>query len=158
MVLIDDYEQGRTAADGTLRVATFVGAHYVVVKTPGGSNLMKSVSVTSGRTETVSFVIDARHGTIKGTVVDATGAPVTDAYVTAICNTDHNTSALRVLVRPDGTFTLAPLASGTYAIHAEQTAATSAVVETSRSAAPFASSSDPRARSLDESAATRRSS
>jgi hypothetical protein len=129
MVLVDDVHEARTANDGTLHVETFAGIHGVVVQTPGGSNLARRVSVASGRTEPMSFVVDARHGTIQGTVVDVTGAPVSDAYVTAFRDANSKSSELRVLVRPDGTFTLSPLAAGTYFIHAEQMAAASAFVE-----------------------------
>jgi len=78
----------------------------------------------------VSFVVAARPGKIMGTVVDASDNPVGDAFVTAERELEVSTStAARVPTAADGSFTLTPLARGTYRLRAARTGAGEAIVE-----------------------------
>ncbi|MCY1057147.1 carboxypeptidase regulatory-like domain-containing protein [Nannocystis sp. SCPEA4] len=89
-----------------------------------------TVTVRSGKTETVTLVVAGASGKITGVVRDESGAPVTDAFVEA--TRESNSAAgppgagqrgLSFLQKPiltdvDGRFTLEQLPAGTHALRA----------------------------------------
>lgn len=92
----------------------------------------KLVRVEAGKTAQVELVIERRTATIAGRVVDAAGAPVTDAFVDAAREPDGpGASAARArrqvrwnwdrkpaMTDTDGAFSLADLAPGRYTLRA----------------------------------------
>jgi protocatechuate 3,4-dioxygenase beta subunit len=85
------------------------------------------VTVTDGQTTTVTLVVIDQRGAITGEVVDAHGAPVADAIVTAAAEAvitsgddiDPDSAARRpVVTAVDGAFTIAGLELGAYTVRA----------------------------------------
>jgi hypothetical protein len=89
------------------------------------------VTVLSGQPSTVKLIVEAQTGVIQGSVVDSTGAPVSDAFLSAVRESDAAGAARSggfqtrwswndrpVLTAMDGTFTLTRLSPGTYTIRA----------------------------------------
>ena len=100
--------------------------------------------VRVAETTRVKLVIEAQSGTIKGTVVDADGKPVGDAYLSAARESDaagaqqSNVSATRdwdwgeekpTLTNVDGTFTISRLSPGKYTVRAYRKGGGEAVQE-----------------------------
>src|SRR5262249_31876608 len=91
---------------------------------------------------TVRLVVESQSGTIKGTVVDAEGKPVPDAFVSAARESDaagaqrSNVQDTRsgwgekpVLTGTDGAFTLTKLAPGAYTVRAYRKGGGEAIAE-----------------------------
>lgn len=91
------------------------------------------VTVRANQPATVRLVIEAQTGVITGTVVDAAGAPVSDAFISAARESDaagaQQTASQQtrwsfddkpVLTNTDGTFTLTKLSPGNYTVRAHR--------------------------------------
>ncbi|MEO8700318.1 MAG: carboxypeptidase regulatory-like domain-containing protein [Kofleriaceae bacterium] len=102
----------------------------------------EKVSVRGGQTATVRLVVESQSGAISGTVVDAAGKPVTDAYVSAaresdaagaqkssVQSTRWNWDERPVLTGTDGAFTVGKLAPGTYTVRAYRKGGGEAIAE-----------------------------
>jgi len=102
----------------------------------------EKVTVRANQAATVRLVVEALAGTIKGTVVDGTGAPVGDAFVSAARESDaagaKNSSVgdtrwswdeKPVLTSTDGAFTISKLPPGMYTIRAYRRGGGEAVAE-----------------------------
>ena len=90
------------------------------------------ITVRANQTATVRIVVEALTGTIKGTVTDASGAAVADAFISAARESEaagaQKASTLSetrwswdnkpVLTNTDGTFTLTKLSPGKYTVRA----------------------------------------
>lgn len=100
------------------------------------------VTVRPGQVATVKLVVESQSGTIKGTVVDIDGQPVSDAFVSAARESDAagaqrtNVQDTRwswmdkpVLTGTDGAFTLAKLSPGTYTLRAFRKGGGEAIAE-----------------------------
>ncbi len=132
----------KTGASGTFTIGPLrPGAYKLAVYardtllrkagTTDDTNQGERVTVVSGHASTVKLVVEAQTGVIHGSVVDAGGAPVGDAFVSAARESDAagaaNSGAYQtrwswnerpVLTAVDGTFTLTRLSPGTYTIRA----------------------------------------
>lgn len=102
-------------------------------------------TVRAGATTEVRLVVEAQTGTITGSVVDAAGQPVPDAYVSAARESDaagarrSSVSATRdefgwgddkpALTSVDGTFAIERLSPGTYTVRAYRKGGGEAVAE-----------------------------
>jgi hypothetical protein len=113
--------------DGRFEIAVRPGTFRVIAVREDIKALGPGVSVTvaASETENVRIVIPAQTGTIKGIVVDAAGAPVADAYVTALAPAGAFDFGMRwtwsehpVLTGTDGTFVIGRLGPGPYTIEA----------------------------------------
>jgi len=102
----------------------------------------EKVSVRANQAATVRLVVEALSGTITGTVVDGTGAPVGDAFVSAARESDaagaKNSSVgdtrwswdeKPVLTSTDGAFAITKLPPGVYTIRAYRRGGGEAVAE-----------------------------
>ncbi len=102
------------------------------------------VTVRAGETAKVRIVVEAQNGTIKGTVVDAEGKPVSDAFLSTARESDaagamqSNVSRTRswdwgddkpVLTAVDGSFTISNLSPGNYTLRAYRKGGGEAVAE-----------------------------
>jgi protocatechuate 3,4-dioxygenase beta subunit len=100
------------------------------------------VTVRAGQTATVKLVVEAQTGTIRGTVTDAAGKPVTDAFVSATRESDAagaQSSAVAdtrwawdekpVVTGVDGAFTVGKLSPGKYTLRAYRKGGGEAVAE-----------------------------
>ncbi len=123
----------RGADPGEVRVTAARGGD--AMRAPGSTDddtQGKRITVASGKTVSVRLVVESQGGAIRGTVVDATGQPIADAYVTAARESDaagaaagggireaHWTWERRPTVTAtDGTFTVDQLAPGRYTLRA----------------------------------------
>jgi hypothetical protein len=128
---------------GSYRVVAYQG-RYAELRKPGASEndkLGEPVTVVAGKQASVKLVVEAQNGTIKGSVVDVSGAPATDAYVTAARENESaggSGQSVRqsrwggdkpVVTSVDGTFTLAKLAPGNYTVRAFRRGGGEAFVE-----------------------------
>lgn len=115
------------------------------LKKPGATDDAKKgekVTVKANQVASVRIVVEALSGTIKGTVVDTANQPVTDAFLSAVRESDA-AGAQRsvvsesrwqwgekpVLTATDGTFTIDKLAPGNYTIRAFRRGGGEAVAE-----------------------------
>lgn len=130
---------------GPYRVYATMGTWSNDLRKPGTTDDDKQgekATVVANQVASVKIVVDAPSGTIKGTVVDSAGAPVSDAFVVAARESDAagasggNVEATRwswdqrpVLTGTDGTFTVTKLARGTYTIRAHRKGGGEAVAE-----------------------------
>ncbi|MBA2543820.1 MAG: carboxypeptidase regulatory-like domain-containing protein, partial [Deltaproteobacteria bacterium] len=110
--------------------------------TTDDTNQGERVTVRAGQTSTVRIVVESQGGAISGTVVDAAGQPVADAFVSAARESDAagatNSGAYRtrwnwnerpVLTTTDGAFALSKLAPGNYTIRAYRRGGGEAIAE-----------------------------
>lgn len=127
-----DYKLTAYARDTPLRKAG----------TTDDTNQGDRVTVVTGQSKTVRIVVEAQAGVIRGTVVDAAGAPVGDAFVSAARESDAagaaSTTAYQtrwswnerpVLTAVDGSFTLTRLSPGSYTIRAYRRGGGEAITE-----------------------------
>lgn len=132
------------------------GEYRVIASRGGGAPLPKPGStddaqqgekalVRSAQTVTVKLVVEAQSGIIKGTVVDAAGNPVSDAFVSSSRESDAagaqrsnvagtrddwwGSSAKPVVTSTDGSFTLTRLSPGTYTLRAYRKGGGEAIAE-----------------------------
>ncbi|HEY4057725.1 MAG TPA: carboxypeptidase regulatory-like domain-containing protein [Kofleriaceae bacterium] len=104
----------------------------------------ETVTVEVGKASKVKLVVEKPNGTITGTVVDSTGAPVTDAFVSSARESDakgSNGSAVEStrddwwgggspeLTSTEGAFTLKDLTPGNYTVRAYRKGGGEGVVE-----------------------------
>ena len=102
----------------------------------------EKVGVRAGQVATTRLVVEAPAGTITGIVIDATGAPIGDAFVSAaresdaagasrssVQDTRWSWSDRPVITDIDGTFTVAKLAPGAYTVRAYRRGGGEAVAE-----------------------------
>lgn len=100
------------------------------------------VTVRANQTATVKVVVETQTGVIQGTVTDAAGFPVADAFLSAARESDaagaQKTAQSQarwswddkpVLTGTDGTFKLAKLSPGTYTVRAYRKGGGEAVAE-----------------------------
>lgn len=130
---------------GEYRVLALGDGYFNELRKPGTTDDAKQgerVTVRANQTATVKLVVEARSGTIKGTVVDAAGAPVNDAYISVARESDaagareSNVSRTRwswgdkpVLTGVDGAFTVGSLTPGKYTVRAYRKGGGEAVAE-----------------------------
>ncbi|HEY4057724.1 MAG TPA: carboxypeptidase regulatory-like domain-containing protein [Kofleriaceae bacterium] len=131
---------------GTYRVQA-LRDDFTALKKPGTTDDDKQgevVVVTADKPTVVKLVVESPNGTISGTVVDASGSPVGDAFLASAKESDAAGASSSVegtreeqwwgvekptLAAPDGTFTLKKLAPGTYTVRAYRRGGGEAVVE-----------------------------
>jgi protocatechuate 3,4-dioxygenase beta subunit len=130
---------------GEYRVYAHRGAWGDELRKPGTDDDAKQgehVTVHAGQTASVRLVVEAQSGTIKGVCVDATGKPVTDAFVTAARESDaagNQRSSVGEtrwswdekpqLTGTDGAFVVSKLSSGAYTVRAYRKGGGEAYVE-----------------------------
>jgi hypothetical protein len=117
-----------------------------ILKRPGSTDDAweregEHVTVAAAQTVNVRLVVEPQNGHITGTVVDADGKPVADAYVAAARESDAAGAQASSVVdtrwgddRPaltatDGRFTLGPFASGNYTLRAYRKGGGEAIAE-----------------------------
>lgn len=123
-------------APGTYRViAARDGSWGSAMRAPGKTDddrAGEKVEVRAGETARVELVVESQAGVIRGRVVDAHGAPVTDAFVDAERESDSAAAAegqtrrtmrwswmrAPVLTDTEGAFTIEKLSPGTYTVRA----------------------------------------
>lgn len=119
---------GTTRMDGTFTLSVRPGTHELVAGRDFQQPLSEPVTVTvaPAQSASVTLVVPPQAGEIRGTVVDSTGAPVTDAYVTASLSTGFDFFTRMALDdRPtltglDGAFTIGMLGPGSYTVLARR--------------------------------------
>lgn len=105
----------------------------------------EKVTVIVGKTVAVKLVVEAQTGVIKGTVVDAAGQPISDAFISAARESDaagSNQSHAQgtrgwgwgdedkpVLTGTDGSFTITKLAPGKHTLRAYRKGGGEAIAE-----------------------------
>lgn len=115
------------------------------LRKPGATDDAKHgerTTVRVGQPATVKLVVEAQTGVIKGTVVDAAGKPVADAFISAARESDaagaQKTSVREtrwgweerpVITSVDGTFTVTKLSPGSYTVRAFRKGGGEAVAE-----------------------------
>ncbi len=135
--------------------AVRAGDYRVIARRGWGDELRKpgttdddkqgeKVTVAVGKVVTVKLLVETQTGVIKGSVVDASGTPVSDAFISAARESDaagaQQSSARStrgfwgdnekpVLTGVDGTFVVTRLAPGTYALRAYRKGGGEALVE-----------------------------
>jgi protocatechuate 3,4-dioxygenase beta subunit len=130
---------------GDYRVTAHHGEWGDELRKPGTNDDAKQgerVTVHAAQTSTVKIVVETQAGTIKGTCADATGKPITDAFVSAARESDaagNQRSSVGetrwswdekpVLTSTDGAFALTKLAPGTYTVRAYRRGGGEAFVE-----------------------------
>ncbi|HEY3803935.1 MAG TPA: carboxypeptidase regulatory-like domain-containing protein [Kofleriaceae bacterium] len=116
-----------------------------VLRKPGTTDDAKHgepVTVVAGQTASVRLVVDSRSAAIKGTCVDPDGNPITDAYVTAVRESDAAGSQQSsvgetrwswdnkpTLAGTDGSFEIGELSPGAYSVRAERKGGGEAIAE-----------------------------
>ena len=100
-------------------------------------SIKQHVTVRAGETSNLHFVVATASRTITGTVVDADGKPIGDAFVIAGHEIDGyadvrpwlSSSESQVATGNDGAFTIAHLVAGSYTLRAYRTGGGEAIVE-----------------------------
>jgi protocatechuate 3,4-dioxygenase beta subunit len=146
----------KSAQDGTFVMDSVRAGEYRVLARRGwGDELRKpgtnddaeqgeKVKVEVGKTIEVKLVVESQTGTIKGTVVDAGGQPIADAFIAHARESDAagaNTTAHEtrgwgwgdddkpVLTGVDGSFTVGKLGPGKYTLRAYRKGGGEAIAE-----------------------------
>ncbi len=147
----------KSAEDGSFQIdALRPGEYRVVAQRSWNDQLRKpgtnddaeqgeKTTVVAGKTATVKLVVEAQTGVIKGTVVDANGAPISDAFISAVRESDaagsNQSSAYAtrgwgwgddekpVLTATDGSFTVSKLAPGKHTLRAYRKGGGEAIAE-----------------------------
>lgn len=134
---------------GDYRVYATAGMWGRPLRKPGSTDDEKQgekVVIKTGETTTVKLVVESQSATIKGTVVDADGTPVADAYISSARESDAagaqasnvdgtrsfgwgDTSQAPKITATDGTFTLDKLSPGKYTLRAYRKGGGEAVAE-----------------------------
>lgn len=148
---------GKSDASGKFKVTGLRAGEYRVVASKSfGDTLRKpgetddeqhpgeKATVRAGETTSVRLVVEAQSGIIKGTVVDADGKPIGDAYLSAARESDaagaqqSNVGGTRgwdwgdekpTLTNVDGTFAITKLSPGKYTVRAYRKGGGEAVQE-----------------------------
>ncbi|MBS1119143.1 MAG: hypothetical protein H6Q90_1371 [Deltaproteobacteria bacterium] len=130
-----------TRNDGTFELTGIVaGNHHVYAANRGGQRARRpgttdhdpqgeQIHVDANQRATVRLVVEPEDGRIRGSVFDADGKPVSDAFVVAARDVngeadvfgtywDFGTSSRPVLTQPDGTFVIDKLSASTYTVRA----------------------------------------
>jgi protocatechuate 3,4-dioxygenase beta subunit len=137
----------QVADDGTFEIRGLRGGEYRVLanhswrstlRKPGSSDddvQGEVVQVEAGEEAEVTLVVEGQGETISGTVVDASGSPVLDAFVRAERISDSKAANLKntmqqarwgdwneqpIMTDSDGTFTIEGLSKGTYTVWASR--------------------------------------
>lgn len=133
----------QTRDDGTFTIEGIAPGKYRVIATRGWFSQLRSpgttdddlqgesVSVEAGEIAEVKLVVEDQSAEIRGRVLDESGQPVTDAFVTTSRETDSargsgwSTRAVRwqfsrqpILTDLDGNFTVTGLSPGNYTVRA----------------------------------------
>lgn len=147
----------RSSDDGSFHIDSLRPGDYRVIAQRGWSDALRKpgttddaeqgekTTVIAGKTATVKLVVEAQTGVIKGTVVDAAGAPISDAFISAVRESDaagSNQSSAQatrgwgwgdedrpVLTGPDGAFTITKLAPGKHTLRAYRKGGGEAIAE-----------------------------
>ncbi|MFN0249451.1 MAG: carboxypeptidase regulatory-like domain-containing protein [Kofleriaceae bacterium] len=131
----------RTDASGTFTIRGLGAGDYRVITNLRGPGTPQSDTATieAGKTSTVKIVVESQSGTIKGVVLDAGGAPVSDAFIASARESDatgiHSTrpeiwnDVKPVLAGVDGRFVLTKLEPGRYTLRAYRKGGGEAVLE-----------------------------
>ena len=144
----------RTKADGTFVIENLRAGDYRVTANRGWSNTLRKpgsnddakqgerVSVAATKTSNVKLVVESQSGSISGSVVDAAGAVVADAFVVAareseaagarrstVAQTRWSADEKPVLTSTEGTFTIGALSPGNYTLRAFRKGGGEAVAE-----------------------------
>ncbi|MCE9578633.1 MAG: carboxypeptidase regulatory-like domain-containing protein [Deltaproteobacteria bacterium] len=123
----------RGADPGEVRVTAARG--WDAMRAPGSTDddtQGKRITVVAGKSVSVRLVVESQGGSISGTVADATGQPIADAYVTAARESDAAGAASGdgvrgahwtwdrkpIVTATDGSFTVDQLAPGRYTLRA----------------------------------------
>jgi protocatechuate 3,4-dioxygenase beta subunit len=148
-------DSARTGDDGTFTLDGLAAGSYRVTASRGWWDEMRRpgtsdddvqgerVAVAAAQTARVRLVVESQNGTITGVVVDATGAPVSDAYLAAQREAEHAGAAAGgaarssrwgwdrkpVMTDTAGTFKLTNLAPGKYTVRAYRRGGGEAVQE-----------------------------
>jgi hypothetical protein len=147
----------KSKEDGSFLIDALRGGDYRVIarrswadelRKPGTNDDAEQgekVTVVVGKTVTVKLVVEAQTGVIKGTVVDTNGSPISDAFISAVRESDAagaNQSSAQgtrgwgwgdedkpVLTGTDGTFTITKLAPGKHTLRAYRKGGGEAIAE-----------------------------
>jgi len=147
----------KSKADGSFRFDSLRGGEYRVLARRSWSDELRKpgttddaeqgekVTIVVGKTAKVKLVVEAQTGVIKGTVVDASGAPIADAFISAARESDaagSNQSHAQqtrgwgwgdedkpVLTGTDGAFTITKLAPGKHTLRAYRKGGGEAIAE-----------------------------
>ena len=146
----------KSGADGTFVIDSVRAGEYRVLARRGWSEELRKpgtnddaeqgekVKVELGKTVEVKLVVESQSGIIKGTVVDASGQPVPDAFIAharesdaaGAVNSGHATRGWGwgdddkpVLTGVDGSFTVTKLAPGKYTLRAYRKGGGEAIAE-----------------------------
>lgn len=144
----------RTKADGTFVIENLRAGDYRVTASRGWSHTLRKpgsnddakqgerVTVAATKTASVKLVVESQSGSISGSVVDAAGAVVSDAFVVAareseaagarrstVVDTRWSADEKPVLTSTEGTFTIEALSPGNYTLRAFRKGGGEAVAE-----------------------------
>jgi protocatechuate 3,4-dioxygenase beta subunit len=150
-------DKNKSASDGSFSIDSVRAGEYRVtanrgwfaeLRKPGSTDDTtqgEKVTVEIGKVATVKLVVETQSGTIKGTVTDANGAPVSDAFISSARESDaagatdssaHGTRGFGwgdedkpVLAGVDGSFTVTKLSPGKYTLRAYRKGGGEAIAE-----------------------------